>query len=110
VDILAGRLNLDYVKANHLEIINGKLTGRVLGEIVTKDVKKAQLKAWALDNDLELKDTVAMGAGANDLPMIQAAGIGIAFCAKRIVEQAAPYRITEKNLYKAIEIIDEVTA
>lgn len=109
VDILAERLNLDYVKANHLEIINGKLTGRVLGEIVTKDVKKAQLKAWALDNDLELKDTVAMGDGANDLPMIQEAGIGIAFCAKPIVEQAAPYRITEKNLYKVIEIIDEVT-
>ncbi len=75
------------LKANHLEIINGKLTGRVLGEIVTKDVKKAQLKAWALDNDLELKDTVAMGDGANNLPMIQEAGIGIAFCAKPIVEQ-----------------------
>ncbi len=44
------------LKVTTWEIINGKLTGRVLGEIVTKDVKKAQLKAWALDNDLELKE------------------------------------------------------
>ena len=63
-----------------------------------------------MDNGVELKATVAMGEGANDLPMSQEAGIGIAFCAISIVEQAAPYRITEKNLYKAIEIIDEVTA
>lgn len=108
VDVLAERLNLDYVKANRLEIINGLLTGRVLGEIVTKDVKKAKLEEWALENGLDMADTIAMGDGANDLPMIQAAGIGIAFCAKPIVEKEAPYRITEKNLYKAIDIIDEV--
>lgn len=51
-----------------------------------------------------------MGDGANDLPMIQEAGIGIAFCAKSVVEKEAPYRITEKNLYKLIEIIDDVAS
>lgn len=50
-----------------------------------------------------------MEDGANDLPMIQEAGIGIAFCAKPIVEQTAPLPYHRKNLYKAIEIIDEVT-
>ncbi|BDD40507.1 phosphoserine phosphatase SerB [Streptococcus ruminantium] len=110
VDRLAERLNLDYVEANTLEIVDGVLTGQVLGEIVTKDVKKAKLRAWAMENSLEMKDTIAMGDGANDLPMIQEAGIGIAFCAKSVVEKEAPYRITEKNLYKLIEIIDEVAS
>lgn len=110
VDRLAERLNLDYVAANTLDIVDGILTGQVLGEIVTKDVKTAKLRAWALENGLDIKNTVAIGDGANDLPMIQEAGIGIAFCAKPVVEKEAPYRITEKNLYKAIEIIDEVTA
>lgn len=110
VDRLAERLNLDYVEANTLDIVDGILTGQVLGEIVTKDVKTAKLRAWALENGLDIKNTVAIGDGANDLPMIQEAGIGIAFCAKPVVEKEAPYRITEKNLYKAIEIIDEVTA
>lgn len=110
VDRLAERLNLDYVEANTLDIVDGILTGQVLGEIVTKDVKTAKLRAWALENGLDIKNTVAIGDGANDLPMIQEAGIGIAFCAKPVVEKEAPYRITEKNLYKALEIIDEVTA
>ena len=49
-----------------------------------------------------------MGDGANDLPMIKSAGIGIAFCAKPIVREQAPYQITERDLYKVIEILDEV--
>ncbi|WP_394405128.1 phosphoserine phosphatase SerB [Streptococcus sp. 20-1249] len=107
VDVLAAELGLDYVKANHLEVVDGQLTGRVLGDIVTKDVKKAMLETWAKENNLELSQTIAMGDGANDLPMIQAAGIGVAFCAKPIVQAEAPYSIIEKNLYKLIEILDE---
>lgn len=108
VDALAAELQIDYVHANRLEIKDGQLTGRVLGEIVTKDVKKDRLEAWAKENGLDLSQTVAMGDGANDLPMIETAGIGIAFCAKPLVQEKAPYQINEKNLYKAIAIIDEV--
>ena len=106
VDRLAEQLGIDYVKANRLEIQQGFLTGQVLGEIVTKDTKLAMLKAWAAENKLELNQTIAMGDGANDLPMIQAAGIGIAFMAKPIVREQAPYQIQECNLYRVIDFLD----
>ena len=106
VDRLATQLGIDYVKANRLEIQQGLLTGQVLGEIVTKDTKLAMLKAWAAENKLELNQTIAMGDGANDLPMIQAAGMGIAFMAKPIVREQAPYQIQECNLYRVIDLLD----
>ena len=106
VDRLAEQLGIDYVKANRLEVQQGFLTGQVLGEIVTKDTKLAMLKAWAAENKLELNQTIAMGDGANDLPMIQAAGIGIAFMAKPIVREQAPYQIQECNLNRVIDLLD----
>lgn len=106
VDRLAAEANVDYVMANHLETADGILTGRTYGDIVTKEVKVQKLRDWAAENNLELSQTIAMGDGANDLPMIQTAGIGIAFCAKPIVRQQAPYQINEPDLYKVIEILD----
>lgn len=106
VDKLAEKLGLDYVKANRLEIKDGKLTGKTLGEIVTKDVKRETLELWAKENDLDLSATIAMGDGANDLPMIHHAGIGVAFCAKEVVKKAAPYQISEPDLYQLIAILD----
>lgn len=106
VDRLAEQLGIDYVKANRLEIQQGILTGQVLGEIVTKETKLAMLKAWAAENKLELNQTIAMGDGANDLRMIQAAGIGIAFMAKPIVREQAPYRIDVPDLSQVLEILD----
>lgn len=108
VDRLAAEANIDYVMANHLETADGVLTGRTYGDIVTKEVKVQKLRDWAAENGLTLADTVAMGDGANDLPMIHEAGIGIAFCAKPIVREQAPYQINEPDLYKVIEILDEV--
>ncbi|SDB18628.1 phosphoserine phosphatase [Streptococcus henryi] len=108
VDRLAAEIGIDYVQANHLEIKDGVLTGRTYGDIVTKDVKVEKLRHWAAENGLTMDQTIAMGDGANDLPMIQTAGIGIAFCAKPIVREQAPYQITEPDLYKVIEIIDSV--
>ena len=106
VDRLAEQLGVDYVKANRLEIKQGLLTGQVLGEIVTRDTKLAMLNAWAAENNLELNQTIAMGDGANDLPMIQAAGMGIAFMAKPIVREQAPYQIQERNLSRVIALLD----
>lgn len=108
VDRLAAEAGIDYVKANHLEVVDGVLTGKTYGDIVTKEIKVQKLRDWAVENELDLSQTIAMGDGANDLPMIQAAGIGIAFCAKPIVRQQAPYQINEPDLYKVIEILDEV--
>ena len=108
VDELADELGLDYVKANHLEIADGMLTGKVVGEVVTKDVKLASLKKWATELGLELSQTVAVGDGANDLPMILASGIGIAFNAKAVVREQAPYQINTPNLALALDIIQKV--
>lgn len=106
VDRLAKELGIDYVTANHLEVVDGYLTGKTYGDIVTKETKVTKLEEWAKDNNLELSQTIAMGDGANDLPMIKKAGIGIAFCAKPIVREEAPYQINKPDLYQVIEIVD----
>ena len=71
-------------------------------------MKLASLKKWAAELGLELSQTVAMGDGANDLPMILASGIGIAFHAKPVVREQAPYQINTPNLALALDIIKEV--
>ncbi|AEF24912.1 phosphoserine phosphatase SerB [Streptococcus parauberis] len=107
VDRLADELGIDYVHANQLANKDGKLTGELEGPIVTKEVKLQKLQDWALENNLNLSQTVAMGDGANDLPMIKAAGIGIAFCAKPIVQNQALYQIDVPNLMEALTIINK---
>ncbi|MEQ9763843.1 phosphoserine phosphatase SerB [Streptococcus jiangjianxini] len=107
VDRLATELGIDYVKANRLEVVDGYLTGKTDGELVTKETKVAKLKEWAAVNHLALSQTVAMGDGANDLPMIKNAGIGVAFCAKPIVREEAPYCIDKPDLYEVIGILNE---
>lgn len=102
VDRLAAEAGIDYVKANHLEVVDGVLTGKTYGDIVTKEIKVQKLRDWAAENELVLSQTIAMGDGANDLPMIHEAGIGIAFCAKPIVRQQAPYQINEPDLYLSL--------
>lgn len=110
VDRLADQLGIDYVWANRLEKADGLLTGKVLGEIVTKETKKRQLQAWTAENGLSLDQTIAMGDGANDLPMILTAGIGVAFNAKPIVREQASYQINEPNLLALLDIVDQVEA
>lgn len=87
VDVLATYLEIDYVKANRLEVRQGHLTGTVLGEIVTPETKVNLLKKWAYENGLDLSQTIAVGDGANDLLMVQEAGIGIAFCASQSLKK-----------------------
>lgn len=107
VDHLANQLGIDYVKANRLEIRDGHLSGKTKGDIVTKETKLAMLKQWATENSLSLSQTVAMGDGANDLLMIKAAGLGVAFCAKEVVREQAPYQINQPDLYQLIDLIDK---
>lgn len=105
-DRIVAAAGIDYCLANRLELKDGKLTGKLAAEIVTKELKLAKLKEWAGELGLDMADTVAMGDGANDIPMILAAGTGIAFCAKPKVQEAAPYAINERNLMLALDIID----
>jgi phosphoserine phosphatase len=86
---LADELGLDYVAANTLEIKDGKLTGRVLEPVVDREGKTAALRRFAQAAGVPLAQTVAVGDGANDLGMIGAAGLGVAFNAKPVVRDAA---------------------
>lgn len=104
-DRIVETAGIDYCLANRLEVVDGKLTGRLAAEIVTRERKLNALRSWAHDLGLPLSQTVAMGDGANDIPMIQAAGTGIAFCAKPKTREAAPFAINERNLMLAMDII-----
>ena len=105
-DKIVAAADIDYCLANRLEVAGGKLTGRLAADIVTKEKKLAALQDWASELGLDMTRTVAMGDGANDIPMIQAAGVGIAFCAKPKTRAAAPHHIDERNLMLALDIID----
>ncbi|MDR0199741.1 MAG: phosphoserine phosphatase SerB [Streptococcaceae bacterium] len=107
VDLIATDLGLDFVLANRLGVVDGVLTGNTVGDVVTKELKLETLKQWARKCDLEMKDTIAMGDGANDIPMILAAGFGIAFCAKPVVVEAAPFAINVRDLTKVFDSVDK---
>ncbi|HEY3556764.1 MAG TPA: phosphoserine phosphatase SerB [Kribbella sp.] len=86
---LAAELGIDYAKANELEIADGRLTGKVVGEIVDRPGKATALRQFAAQSGTPLTQTVAIGDGANDLDMLAAAGLGVAFNAKPVVRAAA---------------------
>lgn len=86
---LKNRLGIDYVYANELEIVDGKLTGRYLGDVVDGRRKAELLKLIAQVENVNIKQTIAVGDGANDLPMLAVAGLGIAFHAKPKVKREA---------------------
>jgi phosphoserine phosphatase len=97
-NILKQKLGIDYVFANELEIANGIVTGNVKGEIVDGRRKAALLKEIAGKENISLEQVIAVGDGANDLPMISLAGLGIAFNAKPIVRQTAKQSISTLGL------------
>ncbi|GIH46257.1 phosphoserine phosphatase SerB [Microbispora rosea] len=88
-DSLVADLGIDYSAANTLEVVDGRLTGRVVGEIVDRPGKARALERFAAEAGIPVSQTVAIGDGANDLDMFAVAGLGIAFNAKPIVRQAA---------------------
>lgn len=96
--ILQRKLGIDYVYANQLEIANGIVTGNVCGEIVDGKRKAELLKEIAAKEQLSLEQVIAVGDGANDLPMISLAGLGIAFNAKPIVRETAKQSISTLGL------------
>ncbi|MBO1269052.1 phosphoserine phosphatase SerB [Arthrobacter cavernae] len=86
---IAGELGLDYWIANELEIVDGVLTGKVLGAVIDRAAKEKYLREWAATEGISLEHSIAVGDGANDLDMLGAAGIGIAFNAKPAVRAVA---------------------
>ena len=86
---IAEDLGLDYWIANELEIVDGALTGRVLGDVIDRAAKEKCLREWSAAEGIALEHTIAVGDGANDLDMLGAAGIGVAFNAKPAVRAVA---------------------
>lgn len=95
---LQKQLGIDYIHANRLEIVDGKLTGKVLGEIINGDAKARLLRELADQNNLLPEQVIAVGDGANDLPMLRAAGLGVAFHAKPIVRESADQALSTLGL------------
>ena len=99
-------MKIDFYRANTLEVVDGKLTGKVLGAIVDRAAKADALREFATACGVDLSNTVAIGDGANDLDMMDIAGISIAFNAKPIVEAAADYAIKEPSLRSVASLIN----
>ncbi|MFI6321415.1 phosphoserine phosphatase SerB [Nonomuraea sp. NPDC050556] len=113
-DGLVEELGIDYSAANVLEVVDGKLTGRVVGEIVDRPGKARALERFAEQAGVEISQTVAIGDGANDLDMIAAAGLGIAFNAKPVLRQAADTTVNTPYLDSILYLLgisrDEIEA
>ncbi len=95
---LQKKLDIDYVHANELEIRDGKVTGEVSGRIVNGERKAELLVEIARQEDISLEQVIAVGDGANDLPMLGVAGLGIAFRAKPVVKESAEQSISTLGL------------
>jgi len=95
---LQARLGIDYIHANELDIAGGEVTGEVVGTIVDGARKAELLRQLAAEQNIDLQQVIAVGDGANDLPMLSIAGLGIAFRAKPLVQQSAEQSISTLGL------------
>jgi phosphoserine phosphatase len=102
---LQQRLGIDYIRTNDLEVEHGLLTGRVRGEIINAQRKAQLLQEIASQENIALQQTIAVGDGANDLPMLAAAGLGIAFHAKPLVARSARHTISTLGLDSILYLI-----
>ena len=98
-------MSIKYYKANKLEIVEGVLTGGLIGPVVDRAAKAEALREFAEASAVSIENTVAIGDGANDLDMMAAAGLSIAFNAKPIVVEAADLAINEPSLRSVIALI-----
>ena len=95
---LQARLGMDYVYANELDIVDGRVTGNIVGTIVDGERKAELLRQLAREEGVDLQQVIAVGDGANDLPMLSIAGLGIAFRAKPLVKKSAEQSISTLGL------------
>ena len=106
VDRLAKYLGISYFSANQLEVKDGFLTGKSVGEIVTGQVKQVTLEKWRKELELPKERTIAIGDGANDLLMLKSAGHAIAFCAKEVVKTEIACHVDTRDFLEVLPLID----
>ena len=105
VERLAKSLGIVYYSANQLEV-RGFLTGKLVGQIISPEVKKATLEKWTEELKLSKERTIAIGDGANDLLMLKSAGLGIAFCAKEVLKKEIPNHVDKRDFLEVLPLID----
>ena len=99
---LAQKLGLDFFRANNLEVKEGKITGRISGDIVDAEMKANSLLSWAEQYGFDVADTVAIGDGSNDIAMLKASGFGVAFRPKDVLRPYADLIIDGNSLAPVI--------
>jgi len=105
VDPVAAELGLDYWRANRLEVVEGRLTGGLIGTVIDAEAKATTLREWAADCGVPLSRTVAVGDGANDLPMMAIAGLAVGFDAKAPVRDLAGVLIDDRDLSQVLPLL-----
>ena len=106
VERLAKSLGITYFSANQLEVKEGFLTGKLVGAIISPEVKQATLEKWRKELKLPKERTIAIGDGANDLLMLKSAGLGIAFCAKEVLKKEIPNHVDKRDFLEVLPLID----
>lgn len=106
VERLAKSLGIAYFSANQLEVKDGLLTGKLVGQIISPEVKKEILEKWREKLKLPRERTVAIGDGANDLLMLKSSGLGIAFCAKEVLRKEIPHHVDKRDFLEVLPLID----
>ena len=106
VERLAKSLGITYFSANQLEIKDCLLTGKLVGQIISPEIKQATLEQWRKELKLSKKRTIAIGDGANDLLMLKSAGLGIAFCAKEVLKKEIPYYVDKRDFLEVLPLIN----
>lgn len=105
VERLAKSLGIAYFSANQVEVKNGLLTGKLIGQIINPEVKKDTQEQWRKELKLSKERTIAIGDGANDLFMLKSAGLGIAFCAKEVLKQEIPNHVDKRDFLEVLPLI-----
>ena len=103
---LAKSLSISYFSANQLEVKDGLLTGTLVGQIISPQVKKETLEKWRKELKFSKERTIAIGDGANDLLMLKSAGLGIAFCAKEVLKKEIPHHIDKRDFLEVLPLIN----
>jgi phosphoserine phosphatase len=105
VDQLFSPFKLDFMRANTLEIEDGRLTGRILGPIVNRQAKAQALREFTTEQKIEISQTVAVGDGANDIEMIKLAGLGVSYHGKPTLNAVADVQINDGNLLELLDYL-----
>ena len=106
VERLAKSLDIAYFSANQLEVKDGLLTGKLVGQIINPEVKKETLEQWRKELKLSKERTIAIGDGANDLLMLKSSGLGIAFCGKEVLKKEIPNHVDKRDFLEVLPLID----